>query len=443
LAVRIYALAKDLKVDSKELVDICTKAGVPGKGSALASLTEEEVEKVQQFLKGGGTAKSKPAKAAPAAPQRPTQPAPAGKMPVIVTSKPAAPARVRPAETVEPDGAEEPMEEPEAIESPIAATSVAMETAVVVEKSRRPGPLAGAMGRERYIGPGATGGKIPVVGESRQGERKKVDGSGERSRPAVKLAPMPKSRQPSPHPTTAEPPAQKPDLRLPADVLGAGKQGAKPLAAHLRRHERTLDEEKKQRGLKGLRPPGTPAPAPVETEEERRTKAKHRGRGKGAAGEGEEEGKPILGGREQRQLARRRTPTTVGEDERPQRFGRRQRRPVSTGASTAAPRKELVTVQLPCTVRELSEAAGVSASEILRILMNEGVMTTITAVMDPDMTQLVAAELGINVEFKEAVSLEDEMLAGLEQQEDDPADSWGTSTTGRRRSWTALSGSTW
>src|SRR6185295_4439054 len=132
-AVRIYALAKDLKVDSKELVDICTKAGVPGKGSALASLTEEEVEKVQQFLKGGGTAKSKPAKAAPVAPQRPTEPARAGKMPVIVTSKPAAPARVRPEEKVEPD---ELAEEPEEIETPIAATSTAVETAVVVDKSR-------------------------------------------------------------------------------------------------------------------------------------------------------------------------------------------------------------------------------------------------------------------------------------------------------------------
>ena len=29
---------------------------------------------------------------------------------------------------------------------------------------------------------------------------------------------------------------------------------------------------------------------------------------------------------------------------------------------------------MPCTVRELSEAAGVPASDILRILMNEGVM---------------------------------------------------------------------
>jgi translation initiation factor IF-2 len=421
LAVRIYALAKDLKVDSKELVDICTKAGVPGKGSALASLTEEEVEKVQQFLKGGGTAKAKPAKAAPVAPQRPTEPVRAGKMPVIVTSKPAVPTRVKQSETVEPAESVEHVELEE-IETPIAASSAAVEANVAVDKSRRPGPLAGAMGRERYIGPGAASGKVPVVGiDAKQGERKKADGAGERARPAVKLAPMPKSRQPSAQPTSTEPPAQKPDLRLPADVLGAGKQGAKPLAAHLRRHERTLDEEKKQRGLKGLRPPGAPAPLPVETEEERRGKAKHR-RGKGGAAEGEEEGKPILGGREQRQLARRRTPTTIDGEDRPQRFGRRPRRQVSTGASTAAPRKELVTVQLPCTVRELSEAAGVSASEILRILMNEGIMTTITAVMDPDMTELVAAELGIKVEFKQAISLEEEMLAGLEQQEDDPAD---------------------
>src|SRR5439155_1927936 len=130
-------------------------------------------------------------------------------------------------------------------------------------------------------------------------ERRKVDSavSGERGRPAVKLAPMPKTRQPSPQTSAAEPPAQKPDLRLPADVLGAGKQGAKPLAAHLRRHERTLDEEKKQRGLKGLRPPGAPAPLPVESEEEaRRSRTKHR-RGKTAA-DGDEEG-PMLGGREQ------------------------------------------------------------------------------------------------------------------------------------------------
>jgi len=418
LAVRIYSLAKELKVDSKELVDICTKAGVPGKGSALASLTEEEVEKVKQFLKGGIAAKgAKPAaKAAPVAPQRPTEPVRPGKMPVIVTSKPVAP-------TSRPKPAEE-APEPEPVEEPIAAVTIAAETSTVVaEPSRRPGPLAGAMGREKYIGPGTMSGKVPVVGaESRSGDRKKSEGgagTAERSRPSVKLAPMPKSRQPSAEPTSNEPPAQKPDLRLPADLLGAGKQGSKPLAAHLKRHERTLEEEKKQRGLKGLRPAGSPLPPTAEQEEEAR-RGKGKGR-RGKEGETEEGDRPMLGGREQRQLARRRTVSPDGEETPHRRLGRRPRR-IATGASTAAPRKERVAVQLPCTVRELSEAAGVPASEILRILMNEGVMTTITAAMDPDMTELVAAELGINIEFKQAVSIEDQLLAELEPQDEDPVD---------------------
>jgi translation initiation factor IF-2 len=416
LAVRIYALAKELRFDSKELVDICTKAGVPGKGSALASLTEEEVEKVKQFLKAGGTAKARPTKAAPAAPQRPSEPARVGKMPVIVTPKPApSTARPRPAE---------PAPDLEPAESTLAATATATEIAVTTDVSRRPGPLAGAMGRERYIGPaGTAAGKVPVVGvESKAADRKKTDSSGgERARPAVKLAPMPKSRQPSAQPAASEPPAQKPDLRLPADLLGGGKQGSKPLAAHLKRAERNLEEEKKQRGLKGLRSPGAPVVPVEEGEGDRRGKGKHR---RGKEGPIEDEDRPMLGGREQRQLARRRNAVSTDSDETtaPQRrLARRQRR-VSTGASTAAPRKDRVAIQLPCTVRELSEAAGVPAPEILRILMNEGVVTNITAVMDPDMTELVAAELGINVELKQAVSLEDQLLAELQPGEEDAAD---------------------
>ena len=50
MPVRIYALAQQLKIDSKELVDICTKVGVTGKGSALASLTDEELKRVKEYL---------------------------------------------------------------------------------------------------------------------------------------------------------------------------------------------------------------------------------------------------------------------------------------------------------------------------------------------------------------------------------------------------------
>ena len=51
MAVRIYSLARDLKIDSKEILEFCKKAGIEGKGSALASLTEEECERLQAAMK--------------------------------------------------------------------------------------------------------------------------------------------------------------------------------------------------------------------------------------------------------------------------------------------------------------------------------------------------------------------------------------------------------
>jgi TPR repeat protein len=54
LPIRVYALAKQLKLDSKVLVDICIKAGIMGKGSALASLTDEEYATLKEFMASGG-----------------------------------------------------------------------------------------------------------------------------------------------------------------------------------------------------------------------------------------------------------------------------------------------------------------------------------------------------------------------------------------------------
>ncbi len=57
MPIRIYALAKELQIDNKKLVDICTRAGITGKGSALASLTDEEVVRLKSFMEGGKGAK--------------------------------------------------------------------------------------------------------------------------------------------------------------------------------------------------------------------------------------------------------------------------------------------------------------------------------------------------------------------------------------------------
>jgi translation initiation factor IF-2 len=412
LAVRIYALAKELKLDSKELVDICTNAGLPGKGSALASLTDEEADRVRLFVRGdGGMPRTSAAVAA--APQRPSEPVRTGKMPVIVTPKPAP---VQPASA----GPESPPQPAEA-DQPLAAS---VEPTPALPAAPRPaGPLAAAVRRESYIGTGAKG-KVPTVGaDSKPSARKKGDGpsGSERTRPAIKLAPMPTPSMPTGGPVHGEPKAQKPDMKLPADVLG-GKLGSKPLAAHLRRHERTLETERDRKSGpaagaaagKGARPPIADSTA---------ARARPR-RGKAATGTAEEEpvpGKPMLGGREQRQLQRRRNVRTVDGEEvptRPRSFNRRQKR---AGANTAAPRKEHVTIQLPCSVRELSESAGIQAAQIQRVLLNYNVMAKITDVIDAELTELVVAELGLDVEFTKATSLEEQVIDQIESQVDDAA----------------------
>ena len=53
MPVRIYALAKELNIDGKDLVAICERAGITGKGSALASLSDEEADKVKNYLASG------------------------------------------------------------------------------------------------------------------------------------------------------------------------------------------------------------------------------------------------------------------------------------------------------------------------------------------------------------------------------------------------------
>lgn len=45
-------------------------------------------------------------------------------------------------------------------------------------------------------------------------------------------------------------------------------------------------------------------------------------------------------------------------------------------------------------------------------------MAKINAVIDNDMTELIAAELGVDLELKEAVSIEDELLSGIRDRED-------------------------
>jgi translation initiation factor IF-2 len=369
VAVRIYTLSKELKIDSKELVDLCTRAGIQDKGSALASMSDEEVAKLKEFI----AAKSRP----------PERPAPA---PV----KPSAPATAKPA-----------------------------------------APVTTTLKREDYIAPaGVAKGKPPEVAppkpvatepKPRPTVRPGGDGPKPVPRPAFKLAPVPAAgRAPiTPRPGALEPVAQKPDVKLPLDAIRSAKAGgAKPLADHMRKHEqqRAADATRQRTSglLRGTGGAPTAVPPPMAPGvRPRRTPTK--------GGDGKDD---ALGGREQRQIGRRRISDGrgMGDDD----FGSRRRRgsrPRKSGASTAAPRKTNASIQVPCNVRAFSEAIGLSASEVLKKLLSFGMgqMPSMSTVLDRDTVELLAAELGVQLDLKTAEDLEKELLAGFDAVDEDPS----------------------
>ena len=122
MAMRIYSLAKDLGLDNKELVEIVKKAGISGKGSALASLEDEEGDKVKQYMADG----DKPSGSEP--PLEMTRPEASDRGSIkVVTSRSQPSPLSRPTEKKEDTGDEpsEPEEAPVETTSPEAPASMA------------------------------------------------------------------------------------------------------------------------------------------------------------------------------------------------------------------------------------------------------------------------------------------------------------------------------
>jgi translation initiation factor IF-2 len=468
VAVRIYTLAKELKLDSKELVEICSRAGIQDKGSALASMTDEEVARLKEFM-AGKAAKPPERPAAGGAtlvrPASPVRPAVVGKPPVIAAKNPSAtatkpvqstPPEPKPAVVMRPlagplsgplganrtsDGPGVRRSEP-APQRPIEAVAPAQPVPQAPiaplpppppPPSPSPAPLSrtsGPLRREDYIAPGGVaarakppelGGKTTEPRPRPAGLRPGGDGSKPLPRPAFKLAPLPAAGRPTAPRVSQEPVAQKPDVKLPLDAIRSAKAGgAKPLADHMRKHEQRQAAEGRPRpgGPAGPARPGGRGPgmAPVPPLMEsgvrpRRTPAK---------GPGVPEETP---GRDSKQIGRRRFDRGGGDDDDGGGRRRRSSRPRrGITISTAAPRKTNASIQVPCTVRAFSEAIGLSASDVLKKLLNFGMATmpSMGTMLDRDTVELLAAELGVHLDLKTAEDLEKELLAGFDAVDEDP-----------------------
>ncbi len=375
MAVRIYTLAKELKIDSKELVDLCTRAGIQDKGSALASMTDEEVGKLKEFIANKSRPPERPAPVAPVKPAAPTTtPAAAAKPPAVTES-------LKREDYIAPAGVSGKAKPAEPAPKP-ASTEV------------KPRPM---------VRPGGDGSK-PVP------------------RPAFKLAPVPAAgRAPiTPRAGSSEPAAQKPDVKLPLDAIRSAKAGgAKPLADHMRKHEqqRAADAQRARtggllRGAAGGGPVAVPPPMQPGVRP-RRTPSKTGG-----------PADDTPGGRALRQLNRKRTDGRgMGDDDYAGRRRRGSRPRKGSGVSTAAPRKTNASIQVPCNVRAFSEAIGLSASDVLKKLLtfSTETMPSMATVLDRDTVELLAAEFGVQLDIKTAEDLEKELLAGFDAIDEDPS----------------------
>ncbi len=484
MAVRIYSLAKDLGMDSKELVDLCTRIGIQGKGSALASLEDEEIARIKRHIEEKAT----PAASAQAVVQavKPVR-EPMKEVPkrdlsqrigganrdlsasrskvsdsVAAVSKGTAVAvapetessvAVDDNEVVSSNQIDDPIaldsREPDTEQesTTIVSTNVDVEvsqgsqsrevnevTSVVSED--KAGRSGDGLTRKDFYSPAATSGRVRVLGGAKPGEVKPASDKPKRTRDPVlniKLAGIPKSGMASPAPKIAEQATQKPIVKLTPDVIqgvrrGMDKPAEKPAGAPGSTASppgSTSSPPGKTTGAGGGR-----ASLPSQTQHTGlagfQANAENKLNAKGKKPVVEEEAPVKKKGLAGIESSRKRGPrintsrdlASIEEDDRRLK-GNRGRRPKPT---PTAVRKEKVILAMPCTIRSFSEAAGVTAARVLRSLMTMGTMTTINSSLNQDQAALIAADLGVELEFREAETLETSLIGKINDVEDNEED---------------------
>ena len=345
-SVRIYAFAKELGLDNKQLLDICEKCSIKGKGSALASLDDDEIAKIKSFMSGGDSSNS--SKTA---------------VPVVKKDEPIVPV------------------------APVRGDDVLRRTT---------GPVRNLNQRPKKPTDDSA---APVKKEPRP----------KKSGLNVKLAAMPDVEQPAAAPVKPKEKVQKPDIALPQDAIAKARSGAAPLEQFTKSSK--TKPKKKGRGLDVPDKASILGDMPV-------LGGKRGKRGERTDREREDVDSSMGSTRQQRSRRRPTRPTPTDE-----RYGGRRktnRRRSGQVANTAAPRKAEIALQLPCTVREFSEAAGVPAVQVLLTArqLGDDSNNTINSMLSDEMVELLVDQLNVEVQIRPAESLEDVLLAEYDKIDD-------------------------
>ena len=444
MKIRIFALAKELNIDSKELIEACAKIGVVLKNSALASISPEERDKVVEYLHGhgGGGAKGgqpmTPVREAPRVvatrvpelkpvvrpqPQRPARSpvavaeAPSSEMDLteaVAEVEETGPTEMAPAaEAYAPvaPSPDEPETGPEAVETveeeapPEAAPMAPIPNAppaMVPRGSTGLRPLR----PEDYVT--ASGTTLRPMTPREMTPRESTSGTPQTARPAKpKAKPGPalpsltklgKFKGPVPGAApAAEAPAQQPVIKLPAELLSHPR----PLQEIMKINA----EEKKRK-----RPLNVEATAEISEEA-----------AKGGKAVGKQAGAGLDRTRKERQDRRRRGPGVAEEDggETVESVRIRTQKRPRRGALTA-PAKTSAELAPPITIRSLSEALGRPANVLIKSLFMKGTQATINSSIEDDVALELAMEQGIDLQIRHERDIESELeesLAAPEREE--------------------------
>ncbi|MEI6684924.1 MAG: translation initiation factor IF-2 [Planctomycetota bacterium] len=442
--IRIYVLAKELDVDCKDLIALCHRLGFDIKNQ-LSSLEPVQRDQVETIISKGGlntagiaTAGS-PTPSVPTTPASPTVIAPT-KPPTI--AKPTA-AKKEPATAKSPKVPTEP--------SPIAAVPVAP-----VAKIEVPAPdvIAPELPTPDVISsevdianPESTliATDIPDVANVKDGPIASVPAvRGMRMR-NLDAAPRPgagdpglrrlKARTPM-RPTGvhfATPPIIKPrpveEKKLPPVPTGPRKIGEIPKdlvgkgGGPIR-----FEDIKRQVALNqqaAIAQPQVPIVVPFDEEDDD-------GKGKSKGGSKRPGGVAGRSDRHREREVRKKNEVTIprvtslsgllDQDELEQQRIVRERRRQKT-LKGPQPRKGKVPVEVPITVRALSEALGIKSGELLMKLMGAGLATglNINSIVEPDYAATIALEVGCELEIKRKEDLEEKIISDS-SKDNDPED---------------------
>jgi len=465
LKIRIFALARDLGLDSKVLIDLCEEAGVRLR-NALATISEEERDQVVAYIRKKGTTPTAEQPAAEITPVRdqgtvgrrvpvistpprtgsrssaePAEqelveiaPGPSGPTPAEIPQTvaetapayqtPAAPEELPAAASVTEPVVEEVKELPaEPVPEPVAAVAPAPAAPPVVVVAPSPAPAAAPPAAAPVV---AT---APAVAPT-------TTASAAPPTPAAPAPPVAPALTPPPIDLRQRPRMQQVREMRPIGSVKDREQSAaapqrtggpirvnrdkatpRPLVAAPPEYVAPVVRKPKPKEEKVQKPDMSlsdlvdrRSPLADQLQALRRAREEHDA--VETPGAPAAPGAPA--GRGRPAANRGSLLRELRESREAERQAKKQKRKKRSGVAEL---KTTAQISFPVTVRNLSEAIGRPAKSILGLLLRQGRMVTINDELGEEEAMEVAMELGVDLSFKRSRDIEAELLASLDHED--------------------------